>query len=313
MTSPFRSRTGFTLIELLVVIAIIAILIALLVPAVQKVREAAARAQCENNMKQIILAAHSYHDEHAHFPPNSQDEGGWNWSYQQNARSWSWIARLLPYLEQGDLYSQANIDANTFLQSQQYIQIGIATFFCPSDNSRTLNPDNNRANLGQIAGSPFTAAAMSNYKGVTGDCWCWGTYVNKCDYDGICDGLTYGDGVFYRDNSKQPTRINMITDGTSNTFFLGEDVPELDAHCSWPYANGTLGTCAIPPNVMAPPAGNDIYTGWPWLYSFRSRHQDGLNFALADGSVRFISASINLTTYRAAATIKSGDTVNLDQ
>jgi prepilin-type N-terminal cleavage/methylation domain-containing protein/prepilin-type processing-associated H-X9-DG protein len=312
MTSSFRSRAGFTLIELLVVIAIIAILIALLVPAVQKVREAAARSQCENNMKQILVAAHMYHDQFKHFPANSQDEGGWNWAYQQNRKSWSWLARLLPYLEQGALYTQANIDTNTFLQSQQYLQIGLSIFFCPSDDARDHNPDPNRANLGQLAGSPFTSAAMSNYKGVTGDCWCWGTYVNKCNYDGKCNGLNYGDGVFYRDNSIQPTRINMITDGTSNTFFLGEDIPSLDAHCSWPYANGTLGTCAIPPNVMAPPAGNDIYQGWPWIYSFRSRHAHGLNFALADGSVRFIDQDIALPMYRAMATIASGEPVAID-
>jgi prepilin-type N-terminal cleavage/methylation domain-containing protein/prepilin-type processing-associated H-X9-DG protein len=312
MRSLHRARPGFTLIELLVVIAIIAILIALLVPAVQKVREAAARAQCENNMKQIVLGAHQFHDENKAFPWNSQDENGWNWTFQQTAKSWSWLARMLPYIEQGAFYTQAGIDTNTFLQSQQYIQIGLAIFFCPSDNASSISPDQNRANLGNIAGPPGTMAALSNYKGVTGDCWCAGTYVNKCRYDGRCDGLQYGDGVFYRDMTSGPTRINMITDGTSNTFFLGEDIPELDAHCTWPYANGTLGTCAIPPNVMAPPPGNDIYQGWPWLYSFRSRHQGGLNFGLADGSVRFVSDQIALPTYRALATIASADSATLD-
>src|SRR5262245_8770714 len=100
MCSRSRTRGAFTLIELLVVIAIIAILIGLLVPAVQKVREAAARAQCENNMKQIVLAAHNYHDVYRRFPGNTQAEGGWDWNYQRNQRSWSWLARLLPYLEQ---------------------------------------------------------------------------------------------------------------------------------------------------------------------------------------------------------------------
>jgi prepilin-type N-terminal cleavage/methylation domain-containing protein/prepilin-type processing-associated H-X9-DG protein len=308
-----RRRIAFTLIELLVVIAIIAILIALLVPAVQKVREAAARAQCENNMKQILIAAHSYHDLNKHFPPNSQDEGGWNWTYQQNARSWSWLARLLPYLEEGALFEQARIDTNTFLQSQAYLTIGLAQFFCPSDNSRTISPDMNRANLGTIAGTPGIAVALSNYKGVTGDCWCWGTYVNKCNTPVPCDGLTAGSGIFWRDNTKSPTRITQIVDGTSNTFFLGEDIPELDAHCAWMYANGTLGTCAIPPNVMSAPPGNDIYQGWPWLYSFRSRHIGGLNFALGDGSVRFLSDSIALNTYRALATIAGNEAASPDQ
>jgi prepilin-type N-terminal cleavage/methylation domain-containing protein/prepilin-type processing-associated H-X9-DG protein len=308
MTSRFRTRAGFTLIELLVVIAIIAILIALLVPAVQKVREAAARAQCENNMKQILVAAHQYHDEYKHFPANSQNEGGWDWAFQQNAKSWSWLARLLPYLEQGSLYQQANIDTNTFSQSLPYLGTGLSVFFCPSDNSRTLNPDLNRANL---QGVPI---ATSNYKGNTGDCWCWGTYSNKCDYDGRCDGLTYGNGIFYRDNTISPTRIGQIIDGTSESFFLGEDIPEIDAHCAWPYANGTIGTCAIPPNIMAKPTGQayDPYNDWPEIYSFRSRHQDGLNFALADGSVRFVSAGIALPVYRALATINGSEPVSVD-
>src|SRR5579885_1429278 len=107
-TLPDRRR-GFTLIELLVVIAIIAILIGLLLPAVQKVREAAARSKCENNLKQIGLAVHSYHDSFGAVPPNSQNEGGWNWSFQQNAQSWSWLVRILPFIEETNLYNQFNI------------------------------------------------------------------------------------------------------------------------------------------------------------------------------------------------------------
>src|SRR5438105_5501153 len=174
MTAPLRKPAAFTLIELLVVIAIIAVLIALLVPAVQKVREAANRAQCQNNMKQIIVGAHHYHDAFHHFPGNSQNEGGWDWSFQQTAKSWSWLARLLPYVEQENLFRDANIDKNTFSQSQSQLQTGLAVFFCPSDNAGSLNPSTNRANL---QGVPI---ATSNYKGVTGACWCWGTYTHNC-------------------------------------------------------------------------------------------------------------------------------------
>jgi len=300
---PFPRRRGFTLIELLVVIAIIAILIGLLLPAVQKVREAAARSQCANNMKQIVLAAHNYHDATKHFPGNSQDEGGWDWNYQKNRRSWSWLARLLPYLEQGNLFKQANIDTNTLAQSLPWLATGLPVFFCPSDNADALNPSKNRANL---QGVPI---ATSNYKGVTGDCWCWGTYANKCN---TCNGLTSANGIFARGDLKKPARIAKITDGTSNTFFLGEDIPEIDAHCTWPYANGTLGTAAIPPNVMKRPNGAlyDPYYDWPQLYSFRSRHTGGLNFGFADGSIHFISDSIALPTYRALATANGGETVS---
>jgi prepilin-type N-terminal cleavage/methylation domain-containing protein/prepilin-type processing-associated H-X9-DG protein len=292
-------RRGFTLIELLVVIAIIAILIGLLVPAVQKVREAAARSQCQNNMKQIVLAAHNYHQTRKILPGNSQDEGGWDWNYQKNRKSWSWLARMLPYLEQEALYKLANIDANTFLQSQTYLAQGLPVFFCPVDNSVSLHPSTNRANL---QGVPV---AMSNYKGVTGDCWCWGTYTNKCNQ---CNGLTTVNGVFARGDQGTFNYLSKITDGTSNTLFLGEDIPEIDAHCTWPYANGSIGTTAIPPNIMAKPNGQkyDPYNDWPELYSFRSKHSGGLNFGYADGSVRFISATIALPTYRALGT-KNGD------
>lgn len=317
-----RSRPAFTLIELLVVIAIIAVLIALLVPAVQKVREASARAQCENNMKQIVIGAHSYHDQNKSFPANTQDEGGWNWAYQQNARSYSWLSRILPYIEQGALFDSMQISSDpnstkTFLQNQANLQMGLSVFFCPSDNSLSLNPDSKRANLGSVSGAPSTSAATSNYKGFSGDCWCWGTYTNKCNYDGRCNGLNYGNGAFYRDNvaTVTPTRLTQFTDGTSTSFFIGEDIPEIDAHCTWPYANGSIGTGAIPPNVMAKAGGVpfDPYNDWPEIYSFRSRHPNGLNVGFADGSVRFIDEGIPLPLYRALATIGGGESVTPPQ
>jgi prepilin-type processing-associated H-X9-DG protein len=251
-----------------------------------------------------VLAAQNFHVAQGHFPGNSQDEGGWDWNYQQNRHSWSWLARLLPHLEQDPLYTQAKIDTNTLGQSLPYLATGLAVFFCPSDNSRELNPSNNRANL---QGVPI---ATSNYKGVTGDCWCWGSYKNKCETD--CNGLWTGNGVFTRGDIASPRRVAQITDGTSNTLFAGEDIPEIDAHCTWPYANGTLGTAAIPPNVMKRPDGTlyDTYLDWPEIYSFRSRHSGGLNFAFVDGSVRFIGDSIPLKTYRALATINGGEVVD---
>lgn len=308
-------RSAFTLIELLVVIAIIAILIALLVPAVQKVREAAARTQCVNNLKQIALATQAYHDANKEFPGNTQNEGGWDWAFQQTASSWSWLARILPYIDQGPLYQQMGIPTATLGQSQALLTTGLAVYWCPSDDAAGLNPSPTRCNLGELAGSPYTYSATSNYKGVTGDCWNYGTYVNQAGECAGKDGLTQGDGVFNRDdmdNSRKPITMVMITDGTSNTFLAGEDIPELDAHCTWPYANGAIATCAIPPNIMAPPPGYDIYSGWPYIYSFRSRHPGGLNFAMCDGSVHFIDTAIPLTTYRALATIAGGESVETD-
>jgi prepilin-type N-terminal cleavage/methylation domain-containing protein/prepilin-type processing-associated H-X9-DG protein len=307
-----RIRTGFTLIELLVVIAIIAVLIGLLLPAVQKVREASQRMACSNNMKQIVLACHTFHDVYHYFPTNSQAEGGWDWTYQQKQRSWSWLARLLPYLEQQNLLSQLNVDKNTLGDSQALITLGLKIFYCPSDNASSLNPSDNRANLGKLAGTPWTYAATSNYKGITGDCWCWGNYQNRCI--STCNGLNTGNGMFASrdDIARNKVDLTGIPDGTSNTFFVGEDIPLLNAHCSWPYANGSLGTCAIPPNQNKPNGGGDIYQGWPDLYSFRSRHPGGLQFGFGDGSVRFISESIPLPVYRALATRNGGENVSLD-
>src|SRR5262249_20351895 len=130
----------------------------------------------------------------------------------------------------------------------------------------------------------------------------------KCNAGGPCDGLVSGNGIFARSASKK-TKIGNITDGTSNTLLVGEDIPEIDAHCAWFYANGSIGTSAIPPNVMKKPNGTlyDPYTDWPEIYSFRSRHTGGINFGFADGSVHFVQEALPLATYRALATINSGE------
>ena len=306
-SSPAR-RAAFTLIELLVVIAIIAVLIGMILPAVQQVREAASRARCASNLKQIALATHAYHDANGRFPVNSL------YAYGPQSRSWSWLARLLPYVEQDNLYRQANIPANTLYQSQNAVAQAVPLLLCPSDTALGAGPRPDAADLGQYDGPGFPppiAAGQTNYKGVSGANWAWGDpqWHNR-GTNGSSDGLTHGDGLFYRGDYLSPRRLTSITDGASNTFMIGEDVPARNNWCSWPYANNATGTCAIAPNARRPDGSEYSPNDWFNVYSFRSRHPGGLQFAHADGSVHFIGNSIDLTTYRAMATIAGGEVVD---
>jgi prepilin-type N-terminal cleavage/methylation domain-containing protein/prepilin-type processing-associated H-X9-DG protein len=303
---PARS-CGFTLIELLVVIAIIAILIALLVPAVQKVREAAARTQCSNNLKQIALACHGFHDAYKTLPRNGMPPSmpaGDPGCCGPTQPYWSFLARILPYIEQGTVYIQG-VDTNQTIQNSPGVYgTNIPAYFCPSDGAKGLGFRGNTANLETINSS------LSNYKGVNGQCWTQGgTWNNPVVTPANCDGLIRGDGIFSRGDYQFRTtlRLTSITDGTSNTFMVGEDIPEYDAHVAWFYSNGALGTCAIPPNYNEGVAG---WWDWPNVYSFRSRHPGGLQFAFADGTVHFIQQSIALTTYRALSTIAGNEVVD---
>ncbi len=313
---PARRR-GFTLIELLVVIAIIAILIALLVPAVQKVREAAAIAQCRNSIKQLALASHMYHDNFQTLPrngaqnnPGTGNPSGAGCCGPGDAR-WSWLARILPYIEQQALYQQAGIPLSvpsTNAAAAAVIGQPVNLFFCPSDTARDRPARTGNPNSGNFA------AAETNYKGVTGSMWCWGSFQCNCPAnptppDGFGNttymGLDKSDGIFSRADVHYPVRLTSITDGTSNTLMIGEDIPEYDEWNDWWSSNGAIGTTAIPLNYNE---GDPGYGDWPNLYSFRSRHMGGIvNFALADASVRGIADSIPLTLYRQLGTIANGE------
>jgi prepilin-type N-terminal cleavage/methylation domain-containing protein/prepilin-type processing-associated H-X9-DG protein len=312
-------RSGFTLIELLVVIAIIAVLIALLVPAVQKVREAAALTQCRNNIKQLALACHAYHDNYQMLPrdgaannPGTGNPNGAGCCGPGDAR-WSWLGRIFPYIELEVLYTQADIPnsaPSSNAAAAALIGQPINLFFCPSDVARSTPARTGNPNSGGFL------AAETNYKGVTGSMWCYGMFQYNCPAgpnpvpdptggNSCYMGLDKSDGIFSRADVHFPVRFTSITDGTSNTLMVGEDVPEFDEWNDWWSSNGAIATCAIPLNYNE---GDPGFGDWPNLYSFRSRHANGIvNFACADGSVRGIADTIPLQTYRWIATIAGGE------
>jgi prepilin-type N-terminal cleavage/methylation domain-containing protein/prepilin-type processing-associated H-X9-DG protein len=314
MLSRPRPRSGFTLIELLVVIAIIAILIGLLLPAVQKVREAAARMQCQNNLKQLGLAVHNYHDANSRIPFNGDTVAKTGCCVVSNSLHWSWLARVLPYIEQDNVYKLGGVDTTALFVGttpNAILATQIKTFLCPSDNAQS-GPRTDCANF--PAGMPV---GQTNYKGVSGDNWAWGNYPYSPPSGVGNNGLDAGDGFFYRQDVLRRLTLPQIQDGTSNTLMVGEDSPEKNIHCAWPYSNTATGTCAIPPNIgtlpFIVPAGVDVTPGnWPNVYSFRSKHTGGLNFAMGDGSVRFVSQSVSLDAYRAAASTNGGETLSLN-
>jgi prepilin-type N-terminal cleavage/methylation domain-containing protein len=309
-----RTRSGFTLIELLVVIAIIAILIGLLVPAVQKVRAAAARSACQNNLKQLGLAVHNYHDVTKILPRSAGP--GYNYN-NSSPNTWSWIARILPYIEQNIIYEQGNIAAGTPMNVSTLVDGSFTTaaiiplLICPADYE-DKKVYTNRANVGAQPMGPTC------YQGVAGANWAWGdARWNPVYTPGTnqANGLDVGDGIFFRtDALGQPSlTLLSIRDGTSNTFMIGEAIPTKNYHCDWAFFNHATATCAIYPNCKTPTGGEYGLTDWPNVYSFRSYHTRGLQFAMGDASVHFVSDDIDINIYRALATRASSEAVSLPE
>ena len=294
-------RGAFTLVELLVVIAIIGILMGLLIPAVQSGREAGRRMSCQSNLHQLALAVTEFHDAMGQFP---QGQCGGTIGFGPDTQAWSWMARILPYIEENDVYQNGAIFTQTLSQSG-IANRQIRSFLCPSDAYSWRGP---RTDAGNLVGF---AVGQTNYKGVSGANWGSDTSQSSDDIgtdwpnpgtNGSGDGLDDGDGIMWRSDYLRPVRQKDVTDGLSHTFLSGEDLPQYNTWCSWPYANNAYGICAIPPNFIY-----EDPDWWPDTQSFRSAHPAGLNFALCDGSTHFVNQEIDLAIYRALATRAGGE------
>jgi prepilin-type N-terminal cleavage/methylation domain-containing protein/prepilin-type processing-associated H-X9-DG protein len=333
-----RSRQiAFTLVELLVVIAIIAILIGLLLPAVQKVREAGARAKCQNNLKQIGLALHSYEGVNGCFPPNGALSPISNVQGYCPAHFYSALVRILPYVEQSALYSQ--IDFAAAVMQPEIASQRVGLYVCPSDpNDRTSDGP-----APQFPGEPFGYPTC--YGAAVGD-WLVFDYAKNTGGNGALAAAGFP--------STKGVRLLDITDGTSTTIGFAEvkaHGPDLGlaapapavapltpsgvvalngvffpqlGHSAWPMGlpPWTAVTFVFPPNtpVLYSSAADghtyDIDWGNSWTTSYaavtsRSYHTGGVNTLFMDGSVKFITNSIDQMTWRALGTRNGGEPVTV--
>lgn len=297
---PNHSRRAFTLIELLVVIGIVAVLMGLLLSAVQKVRGAAARAQCQNVAKQLGLALHMHHDARNGFPPGHRSP-----AHPARMPYSGWCVSVLPYLEQSALAARAETafraNPNAFTPHPDLNTV-VPAFLCPTDS---------RAFTARTSARTKNVVAFTSFLGVAGR-----------------DAVSTRDGVLYQDSA---TRLADVTDGTSNTLLLGERPPSADFQFGWWYAGAgqqLTGSADLvlgvrEPNLQPIASGSDCGPGrYPFgpargfddqcgMFHFWSPHAGGANFALADGSVRFLTYSADPLT-PALASRAGGETVALD-
>jgi prepilin-type N-terminal cleavage/methylation domain-containing protein/prepilin-type processing-associated H-X9-DG protein len=309
------SRRGFTLIELLVVIAIIGILVGLLLPAVQAAREAARRTECVNNLKQLALAVHHYESTSKKIPVNRYGDykfpthwgGPWEDSY-----SWSWLAGILPFVEQQSLWDQADVP-NVRLVDSPVLAASPAMFLCPSDSLEGNGPQPERSHYLRTN----IPVGMTNYKGVQGANFCWGDWANPGTNGRTCEPWEEGDGMLYPMNWTRPIGWRNVRDGTSSTLMIGEDLyvaerpgaGRFGLGYAWAHSVEACAIAAFPLNARRPDGSPYAPGDWQGQNGFHSYHPGGAQFALADGSVRFVSDTIALGVLRSLATLQGREAV----
>ena len=315
---------GFTLIELLVVISIIGVLIALLLPAVQQAREAARRAQCVNNLKQIGIALHNYESSVGAFPPGYFSRPA-PITGVNTGPGWGWAARALNQMEQGPVFNSINFNLGIEFPDNTTARLTIVSvFLCPSDGARMQDTftvvDQTTSNT--ALGTPICDVAVSNYAGSVGS----GDPSSLFGFNTTdpAPGRDSGNGLFFRNHA---VKIAEITDGTSQTFAVGERSQNL-SKATW---TGAVTNAAVPMTQLQAQAGLDPEGSGALIISHTgeghgpnspsglahadqwwSLHPGGANFLFADGSVHFIKEQVGFGIYRSLATRRGGEIVSAD-
>jgi len=334
-------RAAFTLIELLLVIAIIAILIGLLLPAVQKVREAAARSQCQNNLKQFGLALHSHNDIFGWLPQGGATTGSpgflgtfnnhSNWGDDQG----TWLVFTLPFMEQDNAHKALNprpmvvnsvggpADLQGGIPRIPAASRKIKYMRCPSDDYDQSLPTSNYVGsmgpqcvVGNCGFDPNNVWCRPESSGAGGGFATMG-YNNSPDHGNNSDSSTLR-GLFNRLGAR--VTLNSIKDGLSNTIAVGEHLPRHSDHLIsnawWHFNSGVaMNSTVVPINARsdnpASPCGTSAYPGtqnWNFSMGFKSNHSGGANFVFADGSVKFIPQTIDHRNYQLLGCRNDGQT-----